>query len=529
MRGMSSKRWTLFAAVLGSGIVFLDSTVVNVALPQIGRDLPRLFVAQLEGQSYVYNAYLLSLSALLILAGGLTDYVGRRRMFLIGLLGFGATSALCGFAPDMELLILFRILQGAAGALLVPGSLALLTATFSGEEQGRAFGLWAGASGATTLLGPVVGGVLVQTISWRLAFFVNVPLVAIAAYATWRYVQESRNEQASGRFDWLGAIDVALAVGGLSFGLIYGGERDWSDPLAFLFLGVGVVALVVFPFLMRRRPDPLVPLGLFRSRHFTVTNISTFLIYGALYVYFYYLALFTQGTLGYTAVAAGLVGLPGGLLLTLFSPRFGTLAARLGPRRFMAAGPVVMALGLLWLARTPVDSVGWQLQPGDVGTWLPSSGYLIDLLPSVLLFGAGITMLVAPLTTALMRSVPMANAGLASAINNAISRVGPQLVGAVIFVGITALFYANLATLLPGTDVAALRHTIAPLDVPPLHTPPDVVAAAHRASTDAFHLAMLVCAGLLLVGAAVNAFGIRPFAAAPSPEPDTPSGSAVAG
>jgi MFS family permease len=286
---------------------------------------------------------------------------------------------------------------------------------------------------------------------------------------------------------------------------------------------------VVFPFLMRRRPDPLVPLGLFRSRHFTVTNISTFLIYGALYVYFYYLALFTQGTLGYTAVAAGLVGLPGGLLLTLFSPRFGTLAARLGPRRFMAAGPVVMALGLLWLARTPVDSVGWQLQPGDVGTWLPSSGYLIDLLPSVLLFGAGITMLVAPLTTALMRSVPMANAGLASAINNAISRVGPQLVGAVIFVGITALFYANLATLLPGTDVAALRHTIAPLDVPPLHTPPDIVAAAHRASTDAFHLAMLVCAGLLLVGAAVNAFGIRPFAAAPSPEPDTPSGSAVAG
>ena len=308
--------------------------MVNVALPQIGKDLPRLFVAQLEGQSYVYNAYLLSLSALLILAGGLTDYLGRRRMFLTGLLGFGATSILCGLAPDMELLILFRILQGAAGALLVPGSLALLTATFSGEEQGRAFGLWAGASGATTLLGPVVGGLLVQTISWRLAFFINAPLVAIAAYATWRYVQESRNEQASGRFDWLGAIDVALAVGGLSFGLIYGGERDWADPLAFVFLGIGVVALVVFPFLMRRRPDPLVPLGLFRSRHFTVTNISTFLIYGALYVYSYYVALFTQGTLGYTAVAAGLVGLPGGLLLTIFSPRFGTLSARLGPAPF---------------------------------------------------------------------------------------------------------------------------------------------------------------------------------------------------
>lgn len=529
MRGMSSKRWTLIAAVLGSGIVFLDSTVVNVALPQIGKDLPRLFVAQLEGQSYVYNAYLLSLSSLLILAGGLTDYMGRRRMFLIGLLGFGVTSILCGLAPNMELLILFRILQGAAGALLVPGSLALLTATFSGEEQGRAFGLWAGASGATTLLGPVVGGLLVQTISWRLAFFINAPLVAIAAYATWRYVLESRNEQASGRFDWLGAIDVALAVGGLSFGLIYGGERDWADPLAFVSLGVGVAALVVFPFLMRRRPDPLVPLGLFRSRNFTVTNISTFLIYGALYVYFYYLALFTQGTLGYTAVAAGLIGLPGGLLLTFFSPRFGTLAARLGPRRFMAAGPVVMALGLLWLTRTPVDSVPWQIQPGDAGTWLPSSGYLIDLLPSVLLFGTGITMLVAPLTTALMRSVPMANAGLASAINNAISRVGPQLVGAVIFVGITALFYASLVTLLPGTDVASLRHTIAPLDAPPRGTPADIVTAAHRASTDAFHLAMLVCSGLLLVGAAVNALGIRPFVGATAPEPEAPSGSALAG
>src|SRR5690348_2576857 len=190
---VTTKRWILTAAVLGSGIVFLDSTVVNVALPRIGRDLPRIFLGVLEGQSYVYNAYLLTLSALLILAGAINDFYGRKRTFLIGLVGFGATSVLCGFATNMELLVAFRILQGATGALLVPGSLALLTANFSGEEQGRAFGVWAGASGATTILGPLIGGLLVDTISWRAVFFINVPLVLVAAWATWVHVPESRD------------------------------------------------------------------------------------------------------------------------------------------------------------------------------------------------------------------------------------------------------------------------------------------------------------------------------------------------
>src|SRR5438094_8794009 len=191
---MSTKRWILIAAVLGSGIVFLDSTVVNVALPKIGRDLPRLFLGVLEGQSYVYNAYLRPLSALLILAGAVNDFYGRKRTFIAGLLGFGVTSALCGLATNMEMLVLFRVLQGATGALLVPGSLALLTANFAGEEQGRAFGVWAGASGATTILGPLVGGILVDTMSWRAAFFINLPLVAIAAWSTWKNVPESRVE-----------------------------------------------------------------------------------------------------------------------------------------------------------------------------------------------------------------------------------------------------------------------------------------------------------------------------------------------
>src|SRR6476661_67511 len=226
-RILSFKRWILVAAVLGSGIVFLDSTVVNVALPRIGRDLPRSLFGVLEGQSYVYNAYLLTLSTLLILAGALNDYYGRKRMFLYGLIGFGLTSVLCGVAPNMELLVLFRVLQGAAGAMLVPGSLALITANFSGEEQGRAFGVWAGASAATTVLGPFVGGLLVDTISWRAAFLINVPLVAVALWATYRHVPESRDEQASSEFDWLGALIVGLAVGGLAFGAIYGQERNW--------------------------------------------------------------------------------------------------------------------------------------------------------------------------------------------------------------------------------------------------------------------------------------------------------------
>lgn len=503
---MTTKRWILAAAVLGSGIVFLDSTVVNVALPKIGRDLPRLFLGVLEGQSYVYNAYLLTLSALLILAGAVNDFYGRKRTFLLGLLGFGATSVLCGFAPNMELLVLFRILQGATGALLVPGSLALLTANFSGEEQGRAFGVWAGASGATTILGPLVGGILVDTISWRAAFFINVPLVALAAWATWRNVPESRDELATSSFDWIGAAIVALGVGGLAFGAIYGQQREWRDPVGYVLLALGVLATVALPYWMRRAANPLIPLGLFRSRNFTVTNISTLLIYGSLYVTFYYLGLFQQGTLGYTAAAAGAAGIPGSIFLIFFSPRFGSLAARYGPRIFMAVGPLIMALGVLWFARVPSSSVPWKLEPNQPASYIPPLSYLIDFLPGNVIFGIGIMVMVAPLTTALMTSVPVRNSGLGSAINNAISRVGPQLAGALIFVFLTATFYSFLAARgLPVND-ETFRSNVSPLNTPPMES---LVAVVRDASTSSFHLAMLTGAGLLLAGAVVNAVGIR--------------------
>src|SRR5258706_202877 len=405
------QKWTLVAAVLASATVFLDSTVVNVALPRIGRALPTPLLGVLEGQTYVYTGYLLSLSTLLILAGALTDAYGRRRVFMLGLAGFGITSGLCGLAPNLESLVVLRVLQGIAGAFLVPGSLALITTTFSGPLQGRAFGIWSGASSGTTLIGPAVGGLLVDTISWRAAFFINLP---------------------------------------------------------------------------------------------------TLLIYGALYVSGYNQALFVQGTLGYTAVAAGLMFIPGGLLLTVMSPRVGTLVGRYGARPFLIVGPLVMAAACLLYARVPATSTAWMLKADSASSVVPPVSYLVDFLPATLIFCIGLGIMVAPLTAALMASVPVANAGLASSINNAISRIGPQLAGAVVFIAVTAVFYASLAAKVPGLDPnsPALRAEVSPLNRPTTSAPAEVAAQARYASADAFHTAMLISAGLLIAGAAANAIGV---------------------
>jgi EmrB/QacA subfamily drug resistance transporter len=506
-----SKRWTLIAAVLGSGIVFLDSTIVPVALPRIGEELSSTVLGTLEAQSYIYYGYLLSLSALLILAGALADYYGRRRLFMIGLVGFGVTSVLCGVAPNMEFLVIGRVLQGAAGAILVPGSLAIITAAFQGEEQARAFGTWAGASAATTILGPVVGGILVVTVSWRAAFLINVPLILLAMWATANHVEESRDETASGKFHWTGAIVVALAVGGLTFGAIRGEAQEWQDPLAFISLAVGVAAMIAFPILMHRAENPLVPLELFKSRNFTVTNISTLLIYGAIYVTIQFLALFAIGVLGYDEVGFAVATVPTSLFMAFFSVRFGKLADQRGPRFFMSVGPALMALGLLWLTRIPVDSEPWAIDLKSPSTLIPPADYVIDVLPGLVLFGIGLTVMVAPLTTALMRSVPVKNSGVASAFNNAVSRVGPQLAGALLFIAITSTFYSSLSEQVPSVDTSSdqLREQVTPLNAPDPDVPPEVEAAAGDASTDAFHTAMLAAALMCAAGAAVNAVGIR--------------------
>jgi EmrB/QacA subfamily drug resistance transporter len=520
----ADKRWTLVAAVLGSSIVFLDSAVLPVALPAIGRE-DALFVDVLEAQNYIQYGYLLSLSALLILAGALSDFFGRRKLFVIGLFGFGATSVLCGLAPNLEVLILARLLQGAAGAILVPGSLAILTTSFEGEEQGRAFGVWAGASGVAPILGPFVGGILVEDVGWRAIFLLNIPLIAVAIWAARRYVKESRDERASGRFDWLGALLVALAVGGLAFGSIYGEQRQWQDPIAFVAIGIGLLTTLAMPFYFARAPNPLVPLELFRSRNFTVTNVSTLLIYGALYVGFLFQPIFMQGVIGYSPPAVGLSSIPGSLFLIFLSTRFGALANRLGPKTFMTVGPLLIAAAQLWLARVPADSVPWQLTLTNPSSYLPPGSYLVDFLPASLLSGIGLSIMVAPLTTALMRAVPSRQAAVASAINNAISRVGPQLAGALIFVVVTASFYSSLAARLPGVDVhsAPVRAALPPLNQPAQGVPAEQVVAARDASTEAFHLAMLGNFTLLVLGAATNWLGIsnRQALVRGTPTPET--------
>jgi EmrB/QacA subfamily drug resistance transporter len=507
----SRQRWTLVATVIGSGTVFLDGTIVNVALPRIGAELPASIVSVLEGQTYVVSGYLAILSALLILAGALSDRYGRRRVYAIGLAGFAITSALCGLAPSLELLIVFRLLQGAAGALLVPGSLALITHTFEGEARGRAFGIWAASTSALTVLGPIVGGIVVDTLSWRVAFLINVPLLAVALWATLAHVEESRNTDAASRFDWLGAFVAALAVGGLSFGLIRGQSNDWADTAAWAAIAIGAVALVLFPILMARRPNPLVPLDLFRQRTFATINLATFFIYGALYVTITFQALVLQGVLGYTALAAGAVGIPIGIMLSVLSTWVGTLAARLGARRFLVGGPMLMAAAMLWYARLPADSAPWKAAIESPDTLIPPVSTLVDVLPSVLLFGLGISMVVAPLTSTLMSSIPGRFSGLGSAINNSISRVGQPLLGAIIFIAVSATFYGSLAAKAPGLDTGAadVRKAFQPLNPPPESATTEQLTAATQASIDAFHLSMIVIAALLVIGGLVSWYGLR--------------------
>ncbi|HET7725878.1 MAG TPA: MFS transporter [Candidatus Limnocylindrales bacterium] len=505
----AAQRWTMVAAILGSAIVFLDGTIVNVALKRIGEELPGTYVATLEGQTYVTSGYLATLAALLVLAGALADYYGRRRVFALGLAAFGATSVLCGLAPTLDVLVLARVLQGAAGALLVPGSMAVITALFEGPARARAFGIWASATSAAVLLGPVLSGTLVDTIGWRVAFLVNVPLVVLGLWATLRHMPETRDESATGRFDWLGSLVAALAVGGLALGAIRTEAYLGRDPVAWVALAVGAVALVAFPVLMARRPDPLVPLGLFRRRRFAVINLSTFLIYAGLYTMLTFQVLLLQGTLGYTALGAAILGMPSSILLILLSARIGELAGRRGARAFLTIGPLLMAVAQAWWARLPPDSQPWLLRLSDPATFVPPADAFVDVLPAALLWGLGISMVVAPLTGTLMSSVPTQNAGIASAINNAISRVGQPLLAATLFVVISGTFYATLGRTVGLSAADPTLRRLEPLNPVPPGTDPMLADAARVASVDAFRLAALVAAVLLVAGATANWFGLR--------------------
>jgi EmrB/QacA subfamily drug resistance transporter len=408
--GTARGRWVILAAILGSGVAFLDSTVVNVALPHIGDDLG----GGLSGLQWTLDGYLLTLSALLLLGGALGDEYGRRRMFVIGLVWFTAASVLCGLAPSIGALIAARALQGVGGALLVPGSLALITASFRSEDHGSAIGAWSGLTGVATSIGPFLGGWLVDAVSWRLVFLINVPLAALALWVTMRHVPESHDPQAGKRPDFAGAGAATLGLAGVVFALIQGPAHGWS-PFVILAGLAGLAALVAFPFIEMRVRSPLVPLGVFKSRQFSGANGTTFVVYAALGVALFLVVVELQTVLGYSALAAGTATLPITVLMLFLSPRAGRLAQRIGPRIPMTVGPLVVAVGLVLLA--------------GIG---PGTTYLTGILPGLTVFGLGLSLTVAPLTAAVMGSVEENHVGVGSGVNNAVARVAGLLAVAVL-------------------------------------------------------------------------------------------------
>ncbi|HWF57571.1 MAG TPA: DHA2 family efflux MFS transporter permease subunit [Candidatus Dormibacteraeota bacterium] len=403
-------RWIIAATVLGSGVAFLDSTVVNVALPTIARDLH----TGLTDLQWISDAYLLTLGALIILGGSLGDRFGRRWIFVLGLTAFTAASVICGLAPNTLVLIVARALQGIGGALLVPGSLAIISASFAAQDRARAVGLWSGLSGVSVAVGPFFGGWLVDSVSWRAIFFINVPLSAAAVAIAVRHVPETRDDTATGRPDFVGAAVISLGLAGVVYALIEGPSNGWSA--AALSAGiVGALLLLAFPFTELRVRSPMVPLRIFASRQFSGANLTTFAVYAALSVTAFLLILHLQQDLHYSALGAGTAFLPASVLLILFSSRAGALAQRIGPRVPMTVGPLLAAVGLIMLSG---------IQPGD--------SYLAAVLPGVLVFGAGLTVIVAPLTAAVMAAVEPHHLGVGSAINNATARIGGMLAVAVV-------------------------------------------------------------------------------------------------
>ena len=420
--GTPAGRWVLATTVLGSGLVMIDSTVVNVALDRIGSELDAGFT----GLQWTVNAYALSLAALILLGGSLGDHLGRRRVFLIGVIWFAAASALCGLAPDIGTLIAARALQGVGGALLTPGSLALISASFHGTDRAAAIGAWSGLGGVAGAIGPFLGGWLVEW-SWRAVFLINVPLAALIIAVALRHVPESRDTEAAAGLDVSGTVLATLGLGATTYGLTGLGERGPAVDLV-VALAVGVLALAAFVVVERRSPHPLVPPSLFADKVFTAINVATLLIYGALGVVFFLLVLELQTVAGFSPLAAGTAMLPVTVIMLLLSARSGALAGRIGPRLQLVVGPLISAAGLLLLLRIDQDA-----------TWLG------HVLPAVVVFGLGLAATVAPLTSTVLNAAPDRYAGSASGVNNAVARAAGLLSVAVIpgLAGITGTDYAD--------------------------------------------------------------------------------------
>jgi EmrB/QacA subfamily drug resistance transporter len=450
-------KWILLTTVLGSSMAMLDSTVVNVALPRIGRDLN----ASLAALQWTVNAYMLTLAGLILLGGSLGDHFGRRKVFVVGVVWFASASLLCGFAPNVGVLIAARALQGIGGALLTPGSLALIQASFHPDDRARAVGLWSGFGGIGAAVGPFLGGWLVDGPGWRWVFLLNVPVALVCVPVALRHVPESADGQTHRGFDVLGAALCALSLALVTYALI---EARGGSLLVAVTAVAGVAAGVAFVYVERRRPDPMMPLDIFASRQFTAVNLVTLCVYAAFSGFFFLTALQLQVVAGYSALGAGTALLPTTVLMLLFSARSGALAQRIGPRIPLTVGPLLCAAAMLLMLR--------------VG---PDASYVADVLPALLVMGLGMVTLVAPLTSTVLASVDTGRAGLASGINNAAARAAG-------LIAVAAL------PLLAGMGPEAYRSA--------------------DAFNSAFRRAMPLCAGILVVGA------VLAFATVRRPAPD---------
>ncbi|CAL2055457.1 putative sugar transporter [Streptomyces murinus] len=464
--GSSRGTWILLTTVLGSSMAMLDSTVVNVALPRIGRDLD----ASLGALQWTVNAYMVTLAGLILLGGSLGDRYGRRRIFVLGVVWFAAASLLCGIAPNSVLLIAARALQGVGGALLTPGSLALIQASFHPDDRSRAVGLWSGFGGIGAAVGPFLGGWLVSGPGWRWVFLLNVPLALLCVPVALRHVPESADENAHGRFDVLGAVLGALSLALLTYALI---EAQGGTAAVVVSAVLGLAAAAAFVYVERHRPDPMLPPDVFASRQFTAVNLVTLCVYAAFGGFFFLTALQLQVAVGWSPLVAGTALLPTTILMLLFSSASGALSDRTGPRLPLTVGPLLCAVAMLLMLR--------------VG---PGASYLTDVLPALLVMGAGMVTLVAPLTATVLASVDTARAGVASGINNAAARAAG-------LVAVAAL------PLLAGMGADAYRS-----------------ASAFDAS---FNRAMPICAGVLVLGSVLAFFLVtgRPTAGCQHPERHT--------
>ena len=491
----SARQWTLVATIIGSSLTFIDATVVNVALPALQADLQ----ATITDLQWVIEAYALFLGSLILVGGSMGDQFGRRRTFLAGVLLFTVASIVCGLATSIRALITARAIQGAGAAFLVPGSLAIISATFDDAERGRAIGTWSGFSAMTTALGPVVGGWLIEHVSWRAIFFLNVPLAVIVIVLSLRCMSESRDDTRGSRVDWTGAVLAVLGLGGIVYGLLEWPRPEASRSIVFATTGGGIVALTAFVIVERRVPGPMLPLGLFRSRTFTLANVLTLFLYGALGTVLWLVPLNLIQVQHYTATAAGAAFLPLPILMFALSRWSGGLVARIGSRLPLTVGPIVAAMGLALYAR-----------PGIGGS------YWTTFFPAIAVLGLGMAIVVAPLTTTAMTAVETQHAGVASGVNNAVARVAGLIAIAVFGIALVRVFNARVNPALdqlqlPATARAAIDRELPKLAGAKIDAPIEPAQrdesqrAIDEAFVSAFKLVMTWSSVLALAAAAAGA------------------------